>query len=430
MGPADDPIVLLPGRIATTSSGDSIWWLSFLSFTGFVLGTRLGAPAMAVCIGAWGLYIMAWPGRCWQWMEAYRLPWLLPLFAISSALWSIEPGISFKLGVEFLLFTAVSVVASRAQSLRSLISSFMCALLVGILLSAVFRTTAAIGTTGEIALIGMFGSKNNLASFVCLSMISSVSVLLDGEQPHRLRALALLGLMLDPIMLVEAHSLGALLAGGGAIAATMAFIVLSRMSPTQRNLVLPMVAILAVASGGFLWLALQQGFDLSTVLAAAGKDASLTGRTFLWSRARDYISVRPLLGVGYQSFWVQGHVEAEALWRFAQIENRSGFHFHNLYYETAVELGQLGAAILGLSMLAVAAAALRLGLLRPACDVAFLCGLVVFYAIRVGVELDFLDPFSPGCFLLPATWIYSCQRTNRDRSIAAEPVHAAQGLAF
>ena len=257
-------------------------------------------------------------------------------------------------------------------------------------------------------MIGVFGSKNNLASFVCLSMISSVSVLLDRKQPRPLRALALFGLMLDPGVLIKAHSLGALLAGGAAIVTTLAFILLSRMSPRQRNLVLPLMAILSIGVACLIVLALQQGFNLSTILAAAGKDVSLTGRTFLWSRARDYISVRPLLGVGYQSFWVQGHVEAEALWRFAQIQNRSGFHFHNLYYETAVELGQLGVAILGLSLVSSAVGGIRLGFAKAGCGTAFLCGLIVFYAIRVGVELDFLDPFSPGSFLLPALWVYSC----------------------
>ena len=62
----------------------------------------------------------------------------------------------------------------------------------------------------------------------------------------------------------------------------------------------PLAAMLAAGVGGCFLLALQQGFDLSSVLAAAGKDTSLTGRTFLWSRARDYIGMRPLLGVGYQ----------------------------------------------------------------------------------------------------------------------------------
>ncbi len=383
-----------------------IWWLSFASLTGFVLETRYGTAAMALCLGTWLFYVAAWPGRCFAWLDSYRLPWLLPLFAMLSASWSIEPAISLKLGTEFLVFTAVAIVSARAQASRSLLSSLMCALLVGVVLSAITRTTAPVGTTGEIALVGVFGSKNNLANFICLSMLSSVSVAADRQQPRLFRLLALLGLALDPVMLVEARSLGALLAGGGAIATALVVVALSHIPARQRSLVIPLAAILAAGVAGFLLLALQQGFNLSSVLAAAGKDTSLTGRTFLWSRARDYIAMRQLLGVGYQAFWVQGHVEAEGLWRFAQIESRVGFHFHNLYYETAVELGEIGVAVLAASLLAPAVLALRLSVVRPACDNAFFSALIVFYAIRVGVELDFLDPFSPGSLLLPVAWVY------------------------
>ncbi len=404
VGLAGDGTVFTLPR-ATRRTVDPVWWLSVVSLTGFVLETRYGTLAMALCIGTWAAYVAAWPGRCLVWLEGYRLPWLLPLFAMCSTLWSIEPAISIKLGTEFLVFTAVAIVSARAQTARSLISSLMCALLVGVVLSAVTRTTAPVGTTGEIALVGVFGSKNNLANFVCLSMISSVSVATDRQQRRLLRLLALLGLALDPIMLVKAHSLGALLAGGGAIATALAVAFLSRLPARQRRLVVPLAAMLAAGVGGCFLLALQQGFDLSSVLAAAGKDTSLTGRTFLWSRARDYIGMRPLLGVGYQAFWVQGHVEAEGLWRFAQIESRTGFHFHNLYYETAVELGQLGVAIMSVSLVAAAALSFHRCLVQPDSSTAFLGALIVFYAIRVGVELDFLDPFSPGSLLLPIVWV-------------------------
>ena len=409
----DGPVFALPRAARRTV--DPVWWLSFVSLTGFVLETRYGTLAMALCIGTWAAYVAAWPGRCLLWLEGYRLPWLLPAFAMLSTLWSIEPAISIKLGTEFLVFTAVAIVSARAQTARSLISSLMCALLVGVVLSAVTRTTAAVGTTGEIALVGVFGSKNNLANFVCLSMISSVSVATDRQQRRLLRLLALLGLALDPVMLVKAHSLGALLAGGGAIVTALAVVVLSRLPAPQRRLVVPLAAMLAAGMGGCFLLALQQGFDLSSVLAAAGKDTSLTGRTFLWSRARDYIGMRPLLGVGYQAFWVQGHVEAEGLWRFAQIESRTGFHFHNLYYETAVELGGLGVAILSVSLVAAAALSLHRCLVQPDPDTAFLGALIVFYAIRVGVELDFLDPFSPGSLLLPIVWVLVRKDVARER---------------
>ena len=405
--PAGPRRFFLLSRTDASPADSRIWWLSFVSFAGFVLETRYGMPAMAICLGVWIFYIAAWPRRCLEWVQSCRLLWLLPGFATISALWSIEPSLSFKLGIEFMVFTGVAIVAGRAQTQHSLISSLMCALLVGVVLSALSRTTAPVGTTGEIALIGIFGSKNNLACFTCLSMLSSLSVLSNPRQPSRLRLLALFGLVLDPAMLIKAHSLGALLAGGGAMAAELGFVVIAQLPRRQRNLLLALLGILAAAAAGLVLLALQQGFDLSSLLAAAGKDTSLTGRTFLWSRARDMIAMRPVLGVGYQAFWVQGHIEAEGLWRFAQIESRSGFHFHNLYFETAVELGEVGAGLLAISLFATSVAAFRAGLERPGADTAFLCALVVFFAIRVGVELDFLDPFSPGSLLLPIVWIHA-----------------------
>ncbi len=408
MSGAGGGVLPAPGPAAVTArpAASSVWWLSFVSFAGFVLANRIGSLGMAVCLGAWVLYIAAWPRRCLAWMEAYRLPWILPVYATLSALWSIEPAISLKLGIEFVLFTVIAIVAARAQNPRGLISSLMGALLIGMVLSAALRTTAAVGTTGEVALIGIFGSKNNLASFACLSMISSIPVLGDPRQPLLLRLLALAGLLLDPVILVKAHSLGALFAGGGAVAAAASIMVLGRLRREERSLLLSLTAILAIGVACVVVVALQEGFDLSSTLAAAGKDTSLTGRTFLWSRARDYIAMRPLLGLGYQSFWVQGHVEAEGLWRYAQIESRAGFHFHNLYYETAVELGALGVVMMAGSIVAAGVVAVRAGLTWPGPEAAFLCALMVFYAIRFFVELDFLDPFSPGSFLLPVIWVY------------------------
>ena len=384
-----------------------VWFLSFVSLTGYVLANRFGSACMALCLGVWLLYIAAWPGRSFRWIGLVRLPYLLPLFAIASTLWSIEPAQSFKLGVEFLVFTALAVVSARAQSRRSWLSSFMCALLVGVVLSALFRTTVAVGTTGEIAMIGVFGSKNNLAHFVCLSMMSSVAVLADRGQPRVLRALAVFGLVIDPALLIKAHSLGALFAGGVALAVLGAVLFTSALPRPRRGLVVSLIAIVGVCLVGWVMLALSQGFDLSSILVAAGKDPSLTGRTFLWSRAREFIAMKPLLGLGYQAFWVQGHVEAEALWRYAQIETRSGFHFHNLYYETAVELGYLGVAILGAFIAGTGLRVIWHGLKDPSPVAAFLCAVMVFYAMRFGVELDFLDPFSTGSFLLPVVWIYA-----------------------
>ena len=50
----------------------------------------------------------------------------------------------------------------------------------------------------------------------------------------------------------------------------------------------------------------------------------------------------PILGVGYDAFWVPGTHEAEVLWQQFGIIERSGFHFHNLVINEFVDLGLLG----------------------------------------------------------------------------------------
>jgi O-antigen ligase len=73
-----------------------------------------------------------------------------------------------------------------------------------------------------------------------------------------------------------------------------------------------------------------------------GKDATLTGRTGIWSAALDSIAKRPLLGYGYQAFWLGLEGESYRVilavsWLLAQAQN--GF------IDVALEMGAAGLAI-------------------------------------------------------------------------------------
>ena len=78
---------------------------------------------------------------------------------------------------------------------------------------------------------------------------------------------------------------------------------------------------------------------------STGKDVTLTGRTDLWAVAFQEIAERPVLGTGFQAFWVQGNPLAEELWAMFGIDSRSGFHFHNTLLSNAVEIGIVGVAL-------------------------------------------------------------------------------------
>jgi exopolysaccharide production protein ExoQ len=78
------------------------------------------------------------------------------------------------------------------------------------------------------------------------------------------------------------------------------------------------------------------------LLSLLGKDASLTGRTGIWGAVIDSIAKRPLLGYGYQAFWLALEGESYRVilavsWVLAQAQ--SGF------LDVMLEMGAVGLAI-------------------------------------------------------------------------------------
>jgi O-antigen ligase len=70
-------------------------------------------------------------------------------------------------------------------------------------------------------------------------------------------------------------------------------------------------------------------------------DSTLTGRTIIWDFAQYEIARNPLLGWGYQSFWlVPGSPAIEAPGWVKEMPNA-----RNGYYDTMLELGYVGLAL-------------------------------------------------------------------------------------
>lgn len=386
-----------------------IWAMTFVSLTAYLLDDVFGSLALGLCIAIWALYALAYPARVLAWLATAPLIWAFPLLALASTLWSIEPVISLRLSIELTLFTAIGRMMASVQPMRHFLSALLCSLLLCIAASLVFGTTAPVGFTGEIAFIGLFGSKNNFAFVICLMMFSAASVLLDTAQHRGFRALGALGVGASPILLIKTISLGALVSSGFGCASLGAVVVLAMVRPHWRGAFLLGVLAVMLAIGAVAGIAVSQGINIDTLLVGLGKDPSLTGRTFLWGRAQSFMAERPWFGLGYQAFWVQGHVEAEGLWRFADIDSRAGFHFHNLFYAVGVELGGAGIAVLAIELLATIGIITAAALLRPHPTTAFLVALFAFFMIRMSVELDFLTPFSYGSLIIPAGWTFAAK---------------------
>jgi O-antigen ligase len=91
-----------------------------------------------------------------------------------------------------------------------------------------------------------------------------------------------------------------------------------------------------------LYLILNFVFDMNGSMAGAvGKDPTLTDRTKIWAFVLG-MHTNPLIGTGYQSFWLGPRLEF--FWRNSGLGNLN--EAHNGYLEVYLELGFLGVALL------------------------------------------------------------------------------------
>lgn len=89
-----------------------------------------------------------------------------------------------------------------------------------------------------------------------------------------------------------------------------------------------------------VYLILAFGFDVNGDLAGAvGRDPTLTGRSDIWKLLLN-MHTNPILGVGYESFWLGPRLDT--IWKIFGHINES----HNGYLEVYLNLGFVGAFLL------------------------------------------------------------------------------------
>lgn len=155
-----------------------------------------------------------------------------------------------------------------------------------------------------------------------------------------------------------ALSFGLVLLSGSMTSLVVFFVVLllfpmvrliRRYERTGRFLILLAVALMALG----WWV----GTSLDTVTEAMGRDSSLTGRTELWGASMLFGFDRPLLGYGYNAFWLGLEGRSEEIW---QIVGWAAPNAHNGLLEIWLDLGIVGVAIVIVSFSKCLRAAFRL----------------------------------------------------------------------
>jgi O-antigen ligase len=268
------------------------------------------------------------------------------LFALASVLWSDFPFVAFKrwfrdLGSYFVILVVLSD-SYPLEAVRTLLRRF-CFLLIplSVLLVKYYPYLAKqYGMwSGTAEYIGATTSKNMLGN-VC--MISGIFFFWDtvtrwsGRKERRTKWI----IRLNAIFLIM----------------TLWLLRLSHSATSMVCLVIGCIVILALHSGWggrhpalirvmipatfCLYIILAFGFDLQGEFASrVGRDPTLTDRTFIWKAVLNQ-HTNPLVGTGYESFWLGPRLER--VWQLAGGVNEA----HNGYLEIYLNLGGIGVALL------------------------------------------------------------------------------------
>jgi O-antigen ligase len=269
-----------------------------------------------------------------------RAPLLIALvgLAAASTVWSVDPSATSR-RVVALTFTSLGGVALAARfdwpRLASVFATAFAALagvslLLGLLVPDMGRMTELFVGAWR----GVWFEKNSFGGNMAVGFVVFVAAAVLVPERRRLWAgCAGLALLLVLLSTSKTSLLGLLLGG-----AAVAFVALMKRGPATA-VVTVWLAVASIAG-----LAAVVVFASDAVFALLGKDATLTGRTEIWTAVTRRVHERPRLGWGYGAIW-----DSKDVWNpYARITREAGFpahHAHSSWVEMALGLGVTGLSL-------------------------------------------------------------------------------------
>ncbi len=270
-------------------------------------------------------------------LKAAWLPLSLAALAAASSLWSVNQGLSTRRSLA--LAGAVLVAAYLVGALgykRSITLVTVLLALVALLSVLVAVAVPDLGVHQVGAHVGrwkgVYLHKNLLGREMALAGgLFAVAAI----HARRLSGRVLWALMtvLAVALIAQAQSATGLVAVAGAVG-TAVVVRLVRGRPELAAAFVALVLVGVTVAGALVSVAPDRLF------AVVGRDASVTGRTTLWSLVLGEIAERSVLGHGYRAFWGSDGGEAVSqtlAWRVS--------HAHNSWLDVGLDLGVVGLLI-------------------------------------------------------------------------------------
>ncbi|MFP5235169.1 MAG: O-antigen ligase family protein [Acidobacteriota bacterium] len=311
-------------------------------------GSPLDAAVYGLLIVAAGLVLNRRAAQVRQFLRI-NLPVLLFFaYCIASVAWSDDPAIAIKRCVkavgDILMVLVVVTDPQPAVAIRRMFARVGFVLLpMSILFIKYYPAMgSAYNQTDRVMMYFGVTTFKNLLGVLCMfsglgALWSFIRAYLDRAMEHRGRHLIAQGalVLMAVWLIIKADSMTSLsclaLAGGVMVGSALPRI--SRNRAAVSGLVFGAIGFALFA------LFLSTGAGL---LHSIGRNSTLTGRTQIWAAVLAQ-HTNPLIGTGYESFWMGNRMQS--VWDMSQVGIEEA---HNGYLEMYLNLGWLGIALLGL----------------------------------------------------------------------------------
>ena len=368
-----------------------------VSVFAFAYSTNFGPILILAYYAVWLPLILVDYRRFLRHLSDAWLPLTFAAYICLSVFWSHAPGVTARAGLQYFSHILCAYIAARTVSVRTLVVGSLIGIFVVLLYSLKVGNYAEDVIDGTFNFVGAFGSKNQVGFFSSFGIyLCFVFVVFYRRGWPSLVWTAPIGL-LSVYMLAIAHSATSV----ASLPVALAVVTLLAMSKVlSRRYRRVLFAVGTCTLVGAIFAALNLGL-LDFVLGIFGKDSTLTGRTYLWEQGWEAAQQFPILGYGYAAYWVQGFAEAERLWAEFYISTRTGFHFHNTYIETLVELGFVGVTLIALVILRSFYGHVSSVIFRDwRVDSVILAGAVGLMLLRSFFEVEILGPYFTASFVV------------------------------
>lgn len=321
-----------------------------------------------------------------------------PFLCCYSTFWSDYPLTTLYHGTELMTLAVSTVIMMRIVRAKPLIKGMLLGITIAMGITLASGHYEEDSLTKVRSLLGFFGSKNEVGFFSEIGIYLSLLLLANRTTFFEKILFSFVPIAICSVSLYLCKSATSVASLAILLSLCGGACVIMKVRREWRILVFIGAALCLIIISAIV---AATHFDIiSTTLDLLGKNSTLTGRTYLWSEGLKNGMGRPVLGYGYAAFWVPGRPQAEQYWYEFLVDTKIGFHFHNLFIQTFVDLGVIGFLLVAWMLIAICSKGLRLirrqGLTW---ETGFVFGLSLMFLLRSCFEVDILESYGMGPLL-------------------------------